>query len=52
MGSVSPCHLLAFDQDFAGIRAQQSRDDGDGGGFAGAVRSEQTDGLSAIEPGN
>src|SRR6266849_891133 len=43
-------NLLAFDEDFAGIQAQQSRDDGDSGRFAGAVRPEQADGLSAISP--
>src|ERR1700676_4631103 len=41
-------NLLAFDEDFAGIRAQQSCNDGDGGRFAGSVRSQQADGLSAI----
>src|ERR1700694_397341 len=41
-------NLLAFDEDFTGIRAQQSGNDGDGGRFAGAVRSQQADGLSAI----
>src|SRR5437660_4451063 len=43
-------NLLAFDEDFAGIRAQQSRNDGDRCCFAGAVRSQQADGLSAIGP--
>src|SRR6266849_6961837 len=41
-------NLLAFDEDFAGIQAQQSRDDGDSRRFAGAVRPQQADGLSAI----
>ena len=43
-------YLLAFDEDFAGIRAQQSRNDGDGGRLAGAVWSEQPDGFSVISP--
>src|ERR1700687_767368 len=43
-------NLLAFDEDFAGIRAQQSRNDGDSRRLAGAVRPEQPDGLSAISP--
>src|ERR1700675_2670625 len=43
-------NLLAFDEDFAGIRAQQSCNDGDGGRFAGAVWPEQANGLSAISP--
>ena len=41
-------NLLAFDEDFAGIRAQQSRNDGDRCRFAGAVRPEQADGLSVV----
>src|SRR5260370_9064307 len=41
-------NLLAFGEDFTGIRVQQSWNDGDGGRFAGAVRSQQADGLSAI----
>src|SRR5216684_3269695 len=41
-------YLLAFDEDFAGIRAQQSRNHGDRSRFAGAVRPQQADGLSAI----
>ena len=40
--------LPALDQNFAGIRAQQSGNDGNGGGLAGAVRSEQADRRSGI----
>src|SRR5277367_5847099 len=41
-------YLLAFDPDFAGIRVQQSRNDGDSRRFAGTIRPQQADGLSII----
>lgn len=41
-------YLLACDEDLAGIRAQQSRNDRDDRRFASTVRSEQADGLSVI----
>ena len=41
-------NLPAFDEDFAGVRAQQSRNDGDSSSFSGAVRPQQPDGLSTI----
>ena len=42
--------LLAFNEDFATIRTQQSRNDRDRGCLAGAVRAEKANGLSGVSP--